>query len=122
MPAGTQPVSEQGSKQKLLLERDVAAGRGYAPGESQVPVGRHGAAAGKLVGAQNRVGVHCNGSHAAVQGLYYYNSNCAPIQPSKLARDPLLAAWLWDWSAQQVGLPASANLPPATDEAADASK
>ncbi|GAB4815098.1 hypothetical protein N2152v2_002144 [Parachlorella kessleri] len=52
------------------------------------------------------------------QGLYYYNSNCTPIQPSKQARDPLLAAWLWDWSARQVGLPASANLPPAA-EAAD---
>lgn len=49
----------------------------------------------------------------AAQGLYYYDSNCTSIPPSAAARDADLAAWLWEWSAEQVHLPLDANLPPA---------
>lgn len=48
----------------------------------------------------------------AAQGLYYYDSNCTPIPPSRQARDADAAAWLWRWSAQAVGLQAADDLPP----------
>lgn len=55
-----------------------------------------------------RCSVHCATAAALegpqAQGLYYYDSNCTPIAPSRQARDPALAAWLWEWSARAVGL------------------
>ena len=45
------------------------------------------------------------------RGLYYYDSNCHPTAPSRLAQDPDLAAWLWEWSAGATGLEKSQALP-----------
>lgn len=36
----------------------------------------------------------------------YLDANAEPAQPNRRARDPKLAAWLWDWSKGQVQLPA----------------
>ncbi|GIL88026.1 hypothetical protein Vretifemale_16071 [Volvox reticuliferus] len=41
----------------------------------------------------------------------YFNSNCRPIRPSGPAQDDSMALWLWRWSAKQVGLDPSLDLP-----------
>jgi retinol dehydrogenase 12 len=48
-----------------------------------------------------------------VRGAIYVDSNCRPKTPSREARDPQLAAWVWDWSVSQVGLKRQEGLPPA---------
>ncbi|KAL4856494.1 Retinol dehydrogenase 12 [Chlorella vulgaris] len=48
----------------------------------------------------------------ALKGCYYFDSNCAPVQPSREAQDAELAAWLWRWSAAAVGLQPADDLPP----------
>ncbi|GLI66777.1 hypothetical protein VaNZ11_010747 [Volvox africanus] len=46
---------------------------------------------------------------AATDG--YFNSNCRAIRPSANAQDDRAALWLWRWSAEQVGLDPSLDLP-----------
>jgi NAD(P)-dependent dehydrogenase (short-subunit alcohol dehydrogenase family) len=46
--------------------------------------------------------------------LGYINCNAKPVSPNKAAGDASLAAWLWQWSKEQVKLPQEWDLPPAT--------
>ncbi|KAL4424097.1 hypothetical protein ABPG75_001398 [Micractinium tetrahymenae] len=48
-----------------------------------------------------------------LRGSFYFDSNCAPVAPSREAQDARLAAWLWQWSATAVGLQPADDLPPA---------
>ncbi|WIA09975.1 hypothetical protein OEZ85_010187 [Tetradesmus obliquus] len=41
----------------------------------------------------------------------YLDCSAQPVQPHALAADPQLAAWLWQWSSQQVKLPQGWDLP-----------
>ncbi|KAK9806291.1 hypothetical protein WJX72_008741 [[Myrmecia] bisecta] len=41
----------------------------------------------------------------------YINSNCRILTPSWRALDPVMATWLWRWSAEAVKLPAEYDLP-----------
>ncbi|KDD77196.1 hypothetical protein H632_c1p7 [Helicosporidium sp. ATCC 50920] len=43
-------------------------------------------------------------------GNYYLHADATPRQPSVVARDNELAAWMWDWSAERVGLEPKLNL------------
>jgi hypothetical protein len=43
----------------------------------------------------------------------YLDCSAKPVAPHPLARDTQLAAWLWQWSKQQVQLPAGWDLPAA---------
>jgi hypothetical protein len=48
---------------------------------------------------------------AAAANGGYLDCSAQPVQPHHLAADPQLAAWLWQWSSQQVQLPAAWDLP-----------
>eukprot|EP00878_Enallax_costatus_P018821 GHUV01019836.1.p1 GENE.GHUV01019836.1~~GHUV01019836.1.p1 ORF type:complete len:340 (+),score=131.34 GHUV01019836.1:333-1352(+) len=52
----------------------------------------------------------------AAETLGYFNCNAKPIMPNKAAGDAALAAWVWQWSAQQVKLPQQWDLPAATKQ------
>jgi hypothetical protein len=43
----------------------------------------------------------------------YLDCSTRPVEPHPLARDTQLAGWLWQWSKQQVQLPAGWDLPAA---------
>ncbi|KAF6257311.1 hypothetical protein COO60DRAFT_1524460 [Scenedesmus sp. NREL 46B-D3] len=45
----------------------------------------------------------------------YLDCNTKPVEPHPMARDPQLAAWSWQWSKEQVGLPAGWDLPAAAE-------
>jgi hypothetical protein len=50
----------------------------------------------------------------------YLDANARPAAPSKAARDQQLAAWLWQWSKEQVQLPPSWEPAPADSSQAPA--
>ncbi|EFJ41801.1 hypothetical protein VOLCADRAFT_119590 [Volvox carteri f. nagariensis] len=62
-----------------------------------------------------RASIYCAASPAAIAEATptcgYLNSNCRAVNPAPAATDDAAALWLWRWSAQQVGLDPSLDLP-----------